>query len=68
MPEAVFEARYRFREILESEVRRTGAGACVYVPKRWLGKRVAVILLEDEEDTKKATPERRERKGEQAKG
>ena len=50
MPEAVFEARYRFREMLESEVRRTGAGACVYVPKRWLGKRVAVILLEDEDE------------------
>ena len=58
-------AEIRFEEVFQKRVSKAGRGCVVYVPKRWYGRRVAVFLLaEDEEDTGKATPERRERKGE----
>lgn len=35
-------------ELIDGVVRRTGNGACVYVPKTWLGDKVKVIRLKKE--------------------
>jgi putative transposon-encoded protein len=33
-------------EVIEKRVNATGSSGRVYVPKKWVGKRVKVILLE----------------------
>ena len=36
------------KEVLIKEVSTHGGGAKILVPKTWLGKKVQVVLLEDE--------------------
>lgn len=45
MAEFTFEGR----EALEKEAKKVGSGAHVLVPKAWLGEKVAVIRLEQQE-------------------
>jgi putative transposon-encoded protein len=35
------------KEFIECVVKPTGTGACVYVPKKWMGKSVIVILKDE---------------------
>lgn len=37
------------KRILEGDVVQVGSGACVLVPKEWLGKVARVEIIEDEE-------------------
>lgn len=45
MAEFTFEGR----EALEKEAKPVGGGAHVHVPKDWIGERVAVIRLDQQE-------------------
>lgn len=39
-------------QLVRKDVVKTGTGACVYLPRAWLGRKVAVILeASDEEQT-----------------
>jgi putative transposon-encoded protein len=37
------EFKLRGTEILRREVKAIGGGAMVYLPKKWIGKKVAVV-------------------------
>lgn len=41
----VYMTRYAETNEITSEVRPQGNGACVYVPKAWIGKAVKVTIL-----------------------
>ena len=45
----VIEMRIRGEEVIEKEVKPHGRGAHVMVPKRWLGSKVKLIKLAEED-------------------